>query len=49
MTNELLQLPVTPVTQMNWPSGKATSMSFRLFSRAPRTMSFLSSVMLFIH
>ncbi len=33
----LLPLPLTPVTQTNLPSGKATSIFFRLFSRAPRT------------
>ena len=38
LTSELLPLPLTPVTQMNMPSGKVTSMFFRLFSRAPRTV-----------
>ena len=34
--------PDTPVTQTNWPSGKVTSMSVRLCSRAPRTVMVLS-------
>lgn len=31
--------PETPVTAVSTPSGKATSMSWRLFSRAPWTVS----------
>jgi hypothetical protein len=31
--------PETPVTAVNRPSGKETSMSCRLFSRAPYTVS----------
>ena len=38
LTSELLPLPLTPVTQMNVPNGNVTSMLFRLFSRAPRTV-----------
>ena len=37
MTSVLLPLPETPVTHTNPPSGKATSIPFRLFSRAPFT------------
>ena len=40
-TSEDLPLPLTPVTQVNVPSGMDTSMFFRLFSRAPRTVSHL--------
>ena len=38
MTRELLPLPLTPVTQVKVPKGMDTSMSFRLFSAAPRTV-----------
>ncbi len=34
-----LPAPETPVTTVNTPSGKATSMSLRLFSRAPAIVS----------
>ena len=37
LTSELLPEPLTPVTAMNVPSGKATSMFLRLFWRAPLT------------
>ena len=33
--------PETPVTAMNLPSGNSTSIFFRLFSCAPKTVSFL--------
>jgi hypothetical protein len=33
--------PDAPVIAMSFPSGNATSMNFRLFSRAPRTTSVL--------
>ena len=39
LTSELLPEPLTPVTAMNAPSGKATSMFLRLFWRAPLTTS----------
>jgi len=35
LMRELLPLPLTPVTQVNTPSGISTSMFFRLFSAAP--------------
>ena len=38
-TRELLPEPDTPVTQVITPSGKFTSIFFRLFSAAPRTVS----------
>ncbi len=37
LTSVLLPLPLTPVTQTSSPSGKVTSMSFRLCCAAPRT------------
>ena len=37
-TRELLPEPDTPVTQVITPSGKETSIFFRLFSSAPRTV-----------
>ena len=37
-TRELFPEPDTPVTQVNTPIGNFTSMFFRLFSRAPRTV-----------
>jgi len=37
LTSDDLPLPDTPVTQVMTPSGKRTSMFFRLFARAPRT------------
>ena len=39
LTSVLFPEPHTPVTAVNVPSGKATSMSFRLCARAPRTVS----------
>ena len=39
LTREDLPLPLTPVTQVNVPKGMETSIFFRLFSRAPRTVS----------
>ena len=41
LTSELLPLPLTPVTQINVPSGNVTSIPLRLFSRAPRTVRYL--------
>ena len=41
LTSELLPLPLTPVTQVSVPNGTDTSIFFRLFSRAPRTVSHL--------
>ena len=41
MTSVLLPEPDTPLTAMNVPSGKVTSMFFRLCARAPRRTSFL--------
>ena len=38
-TSEDLPLPDTPVTQLNAPSLKDTSMCFKLCSAAPRTVS----------
>ena len=38
-TSELLPEPLTPVTTVTTPSGKATSRSLRLCCRAPRTTS----------
>ena len=37
-TSEDLPEPDTPVTQINSPSGKRTSIFLRLFSVAPRTV-----------
>ena len=39
MTRELLPLPLTPVTQISLPRGKATSMRLRLLCLTPRTTS----------
>ena len=39
LTSVDLPEPETPVTATNVPSGKLTSMFFRLFSRAPWTVS----------
>jgi hypothetical protein len=36
LTSVLFPEPLTPVTAVSVPSGIATSMFFRLFSRAPR-------------
>ena len=38
-TNELFPEPETPVTQVNTPRGNFTSIFFRLFCFAPRTVS----------
>ena len=44
LINELLPLPDTPVTHVTTPSGMSTSMSFRLWYRAPRIVSLNSSM-----
>src|SRR5258708_37148207 len=41
VTSDDLPDPLTPDTATKVPSGIATSMSFRLFARAPRITSFL--------
>ena len=41
LIREDFPLPLTPVTQVNVPRGMDTSICFRLFSRAPRTVSSL--------
>ena len=40
LTNVDLPEPLTPETATNAPSGKLTSISFRLFSLAPLTVNF---------
>src|SRR3989344_1006301 len=40
-TSDDLPLPETPVTQINLPKGKATSMFFKLCSLAPLTVKYL--------
>ena len=41
LTKVDLPEPLTPVTETKTPNGTSTSMSFKLFSLAPLTVSFL--------
>ena len=43
LTSVLLPAPETPVTHTKSPSGKDAVTSFRLFSRAPATVTFRPS------
>ncbi len=44
LTNVDFPLPETPVTQVRQPTGKAAFTFFRLFSRAPKTVSHPSPI-----